>query len=173
MKTQLHCCNSYLLFVRCCNLCFHSYYVGRGWIQGWGTFFNNAFNGYNFSIISNLFDNNNFYALYRNTEIENVRKNCIMPVFVKTSKLRAKNSNTICLKTCSRNTKIAIIKSKFLKIFLESMPSDPLKPLLSSVLNLLQTNSAGKSTLKNVKLWCPPKKILISQRPCHENVNFK
>ena len=51
---------------------------GSGRIQGWGTFFNNAFDEYNCSIpvISNLFDNNNnAYALYRYTEIENVRKN--------------------------------------------------------------------------------------------------
>ena len=55
--------------------------MGQGRIQGWGTFFNNAFDEYDFSIISNLFDNNNSYALYRYTEIENVRKNCIIPVF--------------------------------------------------------------------------------------------
>ena len=30
-----------------------------GRIQGWGTFFNNAFDEYNFSIVSNLFDNSN------------------------------------------------------------------------------------------------------------------
>ena len=43
--------------------------------QGWGIFFNNAFDEYNLSIISNLFDNNDFHALYRYTEFENVRKN--------------------------------------------------------------------------------------------------
>ena len=71
------------------------------WVRGgsrggaWVTFFNNAFDEYNFSIISILFDNNNSYALYRYTEIENVRKNCIIPYLVKTSKLRAKNSNRL------------------------------------------------------------------------------
>ena len=133
--------------------------MGQGRIQGWGTFFNNAFDEYNFFIISNFFDNNNSYAFYRYTEIENVRKNCIIPDLVKTSKLRGKNLNTICLKTCSRSTKI--IECKFSKIFRESMPPDP--PKIVTVLILLQTNSAGKSTLKNVKLWCPPsKKILVT-----------
>ena len=70
--------------------------------------------------------------------------------WVKTSKLRAKASNTICVKTCSRSTKMALIESKFSKIFLESMPPDP--PKVVTVLILLQTDSAGKSTLKNVKL---------------------
>ena len=54
---------------------------GSGRIQGWGTFFNYAFDEYNSSVISNLFDNSNSYALYRYREIENVRKNCIIPVF--------------------------------------------------------------------------------------------
>ena len=127
MKTKLHCSNSYLLFVRCSNLCSNCYQVGQGRIQGWGTFFNNAFDEYNFFIISNLFDNNNSYALYRYTEIENVRKNCIIPVFGEDLKLRVKNSNATCLKTCSRSTKMAIRECKFSKIFRKSMPPDPPK----------------------------------------------
>ena len=63
---------------------------GSGRIQGWGTFFNNAFDAYNFSIISNLFDNNNSYALYRYTEIENVRKNGIIQVFGEDLKIKGK-----------------------------------------------------------------------------------
>ena len=64
------------------------------WVRadpGVGTFFNNAFDEYNFSIISNLFDsNNNSYALYRYSEIENVRKNCIIPVFGEDLKIKGK-----------------------------------------------------------------------------------
>ena len=64
---------------------------GSGRILGWGTFFNNAFDEYNFSIISNLFDNNNnSYALYRYPEIENVLKNCIIPVFGEDLKIKGK-----------------------------------------------------------------------------------
>ena len=102
---------------------------GSGTYSGEGIFFNYAFDEYNFSIISNLFDNNSSYALYWYTEIENVRKNCIISEFVKTSKLRAKTSNTICLKTCSRSTKMAIIECGFSG---RACPRNPLKPLLSS-----------------------------------------
>ena len=92
------------------------------------------------------------------------------PYLVKTSKLRAKNSNAICLKICSRSTKMAIIECKFSKIFRENVPPHP--PKTVTVLILLQTNSGGKSTLKNVKLWCPlPKKFWL--RSWHENINFK
>ena len=55
-----------------------------------GTFFNNAFNEYNFSIISNLFDNNNSYALYRYTEIENLRKKMHHTVFREDLKIKGK-----------------------------------------------------------------------------------
>ena len=54
------------------------------------TFFNNAFDKYNFSIISNLFDNISSYALYQYTEMENVRKNCIIPVFGEDLKIKGK-----------------------------------------------------------------------------------
>ena len=64
--------------------------MGQERIQGWGTFFNNTFDEYNFSIISNLFDNNNSYALCQYTEIENVRKNCIIPVFGEDLKIKGK-----------------------------------------------------------------------------------
>ena len=63
MKTQLHCSN-------CClrgaaiSVPTVTKWV-RGGSRGGGTFFNNAFDEYNFSIISDLFDNNNSYALYR------------------------------------------------------------------------------------------------------------
>ena len=63
---------------------------GSGADPGVGTFFNNAFDEYNFSIISNLFDNYNSYALYRYTEIENVRKNRIIPVFGEDLKIKSK-----------------------------------------------------------------------------------
>ena len=53
-----------------------------------GPFFNNAFDEYNFSIISNLFDDNNSYSVYRYPKIENVRKNCIIPVFGKDLKIK-------------------------------------------------------------------------------------
>ena len=65
--------------------------MGQGRIQGWGTFFNNAFDEYNFSIIStHLFDKNNSYALYRYTEIENVRKTRIIPLFGEDFKIKGK-----------------------------------------------------------------------------------
>ena len=104
--------------------------MGQGRIQGWGTFFNNAFDEYNFSMISNLFDNNNSYALYRYTEIANVRKNCIVPVFGEDLKIKNKIFKycIICHKTCSRSTKMAIVEWKFSKIFRESEPPYPLKP---------------------------------------------
>ena len=55
-----------------------------------GTFFNNPFDEYNFFTLSNLFDNNNSYALCRYTEIENVRKNRIIPVFGEDLKTKGK-----------------------------------------------------------------------------------
>ena len=94
MKTQLHCRNSY----RTCCLCGAAISVPTvtkwsGANSGVGNLFQQGFwwIPYNFSIISNLFDNNNSYALYQYTEIENVQKNCIIFYLVKTSKLRAKN----------------------------------------------------------------------------------
>ena len=54
---------------------------------------------------------------------------------------------------------MAIIECKFSKIFRENMPPDPSKTV--TVLMLLQANSAGKSTFKNVKLWCPPPKKIV------------
>ena len=64
--------------------------TGSGADPGVGTFFNNAFDEYYFSIILNLFDINNSYALYRYTEIENVGKNCIVPVFGEDLKIKGK-----------------------------------------------------------------------------------
>ena len=51
-------------------------------------FFNNAVDKYNFFVISNLFDNNNSYALF--TEIENVQTNCIIQVFGEDLKIKGK-----------------------------------------------------------------------------------
>ena len=69
---------------------------------------------------------------------------------MKTSKLRAKSSNTICHKTCSRSTKLAIIECKFSKIFRESMPPDP--PKTVTVLILLQNRPALGVSVKSVHL---------------------
>ena len=158
--------------------------MGQGLIQGWGTFFNNTFDEYNFSIISNLFDNNNSYAgtqvhrklcqtgtHYTGTQkSKTCEKTASYRYSVKTSKLRAKNSNTICLKTCSRRTKMAIIECKISKIFRESMPPDPLKPLLSSFCFKLTQPENLRS-----KMSCfgalPLKKFWL--RSWHENINFK
>ena len=51
---------------------------------------------------------------------------------------------------------MAIITCKFLKHFRGACPQTPQEPFL--FLDLLQSNSAGKTTLKNVKFWCPPLK---------------
>ena len=88
IKTRsLHCSNSYIPVV-CAVL--QSLFLLLLSGSGVGDIFNNAFDEYNFSIISKLFDNNSSHALYRYTEIENVRKNCIMPVFGVDLKIKGK-----------------------------------------------------------------------------------
>ena len=144
--------------------------MGQGRIQGWEAFFNDAFHEYNSSIILNLFDNNNSYAIYRYTEIENVRKNCITPIFGEDLKIKGKNLNTICLKTCSRSTKITIIECKFSKIFRESMPRTSLKPLLFSFCFKLTQPENLRSKMSNFGAL-PLKKFWL--RSWHENINFK
>ena len=64
--------------------------VSKGRIQGWETFFNNAFNEYNFS---NLYINPTLYTtliptLYTSTHTG--RKNCIIPVFGEDLKIKGK-----------------------------------------------------------------------------------
>ena len=124
---------------------------------------------YNFSIISNLFDYNNSYALYRCAEIENVRKNCTIPVFGEDLKIKGKNSNTICFKACSRNTEIAIIECKFSKNFRESMPSDPLTKTVTVILFKLTQPENLRSKMSNFGAL-PLKKFSLYSREYAEAV---
>ena len=89
---------------------------------------------------------------------------------VKTLKLRAKNSTTNCLKICARNTKMAIIECKISKIFQESMPPNPLKPLLTSFCFKLTQSKNPHSKMSNFGAL-PLKKFWL--RSWHENNNFK
>ena len=103
--------------------------------------FKHAFDEYNFSIISNLFDNSKPYALSAKARIiENVQTKCI--IFGETLRFRGKKFKQNLPKNCLKSTKIASTVSKFLKIFWGSMPLDPLKAFY--ILNLLQNNSAWK-----------------------------
>ena len=66
MKTQLHWQQQLPVVCAVVQPLFKLLLRGSGPDPGVGTFFNNAFDEYNFSIIStNLFGNNNSYALYR------------------------------------------------------------------------------------------------------------
>ena len=72
--------------------------------------FNAVFDEYNFSIISNLFDNNHLYALSTHKS-----KMCEQNVsyLLKDLELEAKKLNRICHKNCSKSSKMAITVSKF------------------------------------------------------------
>ena len=78
---------------------------------------------YNFSIISNLFDNNKPYPKAR--IIGNVRTKCI--IFGTTLRIRSKKFKQNLPKICSISTKMATTVCKFLKIFRGSMPPYPPK----------------------------------------------
>ena len=118
--------------------------------------FNAVFDEYNFSIISNLFDNNHLYALSTHKS-----KMCEQNVsyLVKDLELEAKKLNRICHKNCSKSSKMAITVSKFLKTFRESIPPDPPRAILL-FLNLLQINFQEKNTLKKCKNFMPPSTAL-------------
>ena len=85
--------------------------------------FNVVFDEYSFSIILNLFDNNDPYALGTHKSKMFEQNASYM---VENSELGAKKLNKICLKNCSKSIKIAIKTSKFSKIFRGSMPPDSL-----------------------------------------------
>ena len=77
---------------------------------------------------------------------------------VKHSDLGAKNLNKI--KNCSKSAKMATTLYTFSKMFRASVPPDP--PRSFFIPNMLQNNSAEKSTLKNKANWGAPslKKVL-------------
>ena len=118
--------------------------------------FNAVFDEYNFSIISNLFDNNHLYALSTHKS-----KMCEQNVsyLVKDLELEAKKLNRICHKSCSKSSKLAITVSKFLKTFRGSIPPDPPRAIFL-FLNLLQINFPEKNTLKKCKNVMPPSTAL-------------
>ena len=114
--------------------------------------FNAVFDEYNFSMISNLFDNNHLYALSTHKS-----KMCEQNVsyLVKDLELEAKKLNKICHKNCSKSAKMAITVSKFLKTFRGSIPPDPLEPYFCSSI-CLKLTFRKKNTLKKCKNFMPP-----------------
>ena len=118
--------------------------------------FNAVFDEYNFSIISNLFDNNRLYALSTHKS-----KMCEQNVsyLVKDVELEAKKLNRICHKNCSKSSKMAITGSKFLKPFRGSIPPDSPRAIFLFH-NLLQINFPEKNTLKKCKSFMPPSTAL-------------
>ena len=85
--------------------------------------FENVFDVYNFSIISNLFHSNKPYAF--STYLENVRTKCI--IFDEAPRIRVKKFEQNLRENYLESTKITITPCKFSKIFQGSMPPDPLK----------------------------------------------
>ena len=81
---------------------------------------------YNFSIISNLFDNNKPYAL--NTHNRKCANKMHHNYLAKHSELRFK----ICLKINPKALKWPLQHENFPKIFRKSMPPDPLRAFLVS-----------------------------------------
>ena len=69
--------------------------------------FKSIFDVYNFSIISNPFDNNEPYALPLACISENVRTKCI--IFDAALRIRVKTLNKICLKIIQK----ALLKSRY------------------------------------------------------------
>ena len=69
--------------------------------------FNTVFDEYNFSVISNLFDNSTSYALSTHKS-EMCKQNASYRYYVKNSELRAKSLNKTCVRNCSKSTKMAI-----------------------------------------------------------------
>ena len=129
-------------------------------------FFDYVFDKYNFSIISNLFNDNKPYALAH--IIENVRTQCIILYLVKYSLLKiiVKKFKQSLPEKCSKNTKIAITACNISKFFLRSMPRTPLKPFL--YFNLLQLALLKKTIRlkKMVKLCSPPFFLNFLLRHC-------
>ena len=99
--------------------------MAKGGYRGvkWGAYilppaiFKNAFDIYNFSAISNLFDSNKPYA------ISTHNRKCI--IFVEALRIRVKKFKQNLPENYSKSTKIAISACKFSKIFRGSMPPDP------------------------------------------------
>ena len=118
--------------------------------------FNAVFDEYNFSIISNLFDNNHLYALSTHKS-----KKCEQNVsyLVKDLELEAKKLNRICHKNCSKSSKMTITVSKFLKTYRGSIPPDPPRAIFL-FLNSLQINFPEKNKLKKCKNFMPPSTAL-------------
>ena len=114
--------------------------------------FNAVFDEYNFSTISNLFDNNHLCALSTHK-----LKMCDQNVsyLVKDLELEAKKLNRICHKNCSKSAKMAITVSKFLKTFRGSIPLDPLEPDFCSSI-CFKLTFRKKIRIKNVKILCHP-----------------
>ena len=84
----------------------HWYQCGQGWMYTPPTIFKHVFDEYNFSIISNLFDNNKPYTLSTHN-----RKctNKIHHIFSETLRFRGINFEQNLSKNCSKSTKMATI----------------------------------------------------------------
>ena len=90
--------------------------------------FENVFDVYNFSIISNLFHSNKPNAF--STYLENVRTKCI--IFGEALRIRVKKFEQNLRENYLESTKITITACKFSKIFRESMPPNALKAFFVS-----------------------------------------
>ena len=118
--------------------------------------FKHIFGEHNFSIISNLFDNNKPYALSTHNRKCSLRTKCI--IFGAILRIRGKKFKQNLPKICSNHSKMATTVCTFSKIFPGSMPPDPLEPFSFSIC------FAERVRLKICQNWVPPsqKKFLNS-----------
>ena len=109
--------------------------------------FNNTIDEYNnFSIISNLFDNNDRYVL-RTHKWKMREQNTYL---VKDSEIRAKNWTKFVLKIVQKAQNGLLQYVNFHKISWRACLQTPLQPFLS--FNLLQINSAGKYLALKIRI---------------------
>ena len=87
--------------------------------------FKNAFDEYNFAIISNLFNSDKPYALSTQSKMCQQTTSYL----AKHSKLESKNLNKICPKFIQKALKCSLQHVKFQKFFGEACPLTPLEPL--------------------------------------------
>ena len=132
-----------------------------------------VFDEYNFIIISNLFRNNNLYALaLKHAWIEKAQTKCI--IFGKALRIKGQK---FCLKNFLNSIKMAIITCKFFKNFWGACPRNPQERFL--FLDLLKETRPEKPRLKMSnfgaplnKFWKRPRMEHI-QRACVRGFGFK
>ena len=115
--------------------------------------FNVVFDEYSFSIILNLFDNNDPYTLGTHKSKMFEQNASYM---VENSEIGAKKLTKFALKIVQKALKLPLKHLNFQKFSVAACPRTPYRVILL-FRNLLQINSAWKKNmLKNVKIWRAP-----------------